>query len=438
MSSGPLLKVALVALNWPGYQSLALGYLRAFAEADPRLDGRAAFVTLDLDSEMDPWWVAYRILGLEPHVVAFTVTCWNANAVYTTCSLIKQAMPQIRIVIGGPEVTPIAEDVLERHDEIEAVVRGEGEQTFAELLHTMLGTRKLTYVDGVTARDGDKVRSAPDRPLIANLDDIPSPYTAGVLQPLDGHAYIETFRGCPHACGYCFEGKGYGRVRYFSQDRVRAEIAALAEDASVNSFSFIDPVFNLTRDRLQWLSEALAPHAAAGLRLHTIEVDIERIDDEEAELLVRAGVMSVETGPQTVGTAALEACRRHFDKERFIAGVEALKRRGISVECDLIIGLPGDTLEDFFDGLDFLVELDPGRIQMSSLHVLPGTDLWKRADELGLVFNHNPPHEIIHTATMGFAELRRAEAYGSTVTDHYRARLDRVPASAGTQGREDA
>jgi radical SAM superfamily enzyme YgiQ (UPF0313 family) len=424
MSPRSPLKVALVALNWPGYQSLALGYLRAYAEADPGLAGRAAFVTLDLDSEMDPWWVAYRILGLEPDVVAFTVTCWNANKVYTTCSLVKQAMPDMRIVLGGPEVTPIAEEVLEGHPEIDAVVRGEGEATFAELVHTMLGTRRLSYVDGVTARDGDRISSAPDRPLIADLDDIPSPYTAGVLQPLDGSAYIETFRGCPHKCGYCFEGKGYGRVRYFSQERVKAEIAALAENEDVHSFSFVDPVFNLTRDRLEWLSEALAPYAARGLRLHTIEVDIEHIGDEEAELLARAGVRSVETGPQTVGEAALEACRRRFDHDRFVNGVEALKRQGISVECDLIIGLPGDTLEDFFAGLDFLVALDPGIIQMSSLHVLPGTDLWNRADELGLVFNHDPPHEIIHTATMGFAELRRAEAYGSTVSDHYRARLD--------------
>jgi anaerobic magnesium-protoporphyrin IX monomethyl ester cyclase len=431
MSGQPLLKVALVALNWPGYQSLALGYLRAFAEADQHLAGRAAFVTLDLDSEMDPWWVAYRILGLEPDVVAFSVMCWNANKVFTTCSLIKQAMPDIRIVIGGPEVTPIAEQVLEKHPEIEIAVRGEGEETFAELIHTMLGTRKLSYVDGVTVRDGDRITSAPDRPLIANLDDIPSPYTAGVLQPLQGSAYIETFRGCPHDCGYCFEGKGYGRVRYFSKERVTAEIDALAGSGAVTSFSFVDPVFNLTRDRLEWLSEVLAPHAARGLRLHTIEVDIEHIDDEEAEMLSRAGVVSVETGPQTVGAAALEACHRRFDRDRFVSGVEALKRRGISVECDLIIGLPGDTLQDFFDGLDFLVELDPGIIQMSSLHVLPGTDLWNRAEELGLVFNQDPPHEIIHTATMGFAELRRAEAYGSTVSDHYRARLHPKQPQAG-------
>lgn len=429
MSTEPL-KVALVALNWPGYQSLALGYLRAYAEADSRLTGRAAFLTLDLESDMDPWWVAYRIMGLEPDVVAFSVTCWNANAIYTACSLIKQTMPQVRIVVGGPEVTPIAEDVLGENEAIEAVVRGEGEATFAELIQTMLGTRRLSYVDGVTARDGDRIDSAPDRALIANLDEIPSPYTTGVIQPLNGAAYIETFRGCPHKCGYCYEGKDYGRVRYFSNERVEAEVASLAGDPTVNAFSFVDPVFNLTRDRLSWLSDVLAPHAAAGIRLHTIEIDIEMIGEAEAGQLARAGVMSVETGPQTIGEAALSACRRKFDREKFVVGVEACKAHGISVECDLIIGLPGDTLEDFFEALEFLIELDPGKIQMSTLHVLPGTDLWIRAEEHGIIYNRKPPHEVIKTATMGFAELRRAEAFGSTVADHYRARLNPANGSA--------
>jgi anaerobic magnesium-protoporphyrin IX monomethyl ester cyclase len=380
---------------------------------------------------MDPWWVAYRIMGLEPDVVAFSVTCWNARAIYTAASLIKQTMPQIRIVVGGPEVTPIAEDVLRQHPAIEAVVRGEGEATFAELVHTMLGTRRLSYVDGVTSRDGDRVTSAPDRPLIANLDEIPSPYTAGVIQPLDGSAYIETFRGCPHKCGYCYEGKDYGRVRYFSNERVETEIKALAQDPDVHSFSFVDPVFNLTRDRLTWLSDVLAPYASSGLRLHTIEVDIEMVGEAEAAQLARAGVMSVETGPQTIGATALEACRRKFDREKFVTGVEACKAQGISVECDLIIGLPGDTLEDFFEALEFLIELDPGKIQMSTLHVLPGTDLWNRAEEHGLLFNQDPPHEVIRTSMMGFAELRRAEAFGSTVADHYRARLDPKARPAG-------
>lgn len=419
------LKVALLALNAPGYQSLALGYLRAYAQADRRLAGRVAFQTLDLSSQDDPWWVAYRVIGLEPDVLAVSVHCWSARAVFDICRIVRRALPAMRVVLGGPEVGPIAADVLGRHPEIEAVVRGEGEAAFADILDLLRRDKPLTRADGVTARDASgALVHAPDRPLIADLDTIPSPYLTGVLEPLEGRAYIEGYRGCPHRCGYCFEGKGYGRVRSFSPERIAAEIAHLAESRQVRWFSFIDPVFNLTGERLAWMSETLAPYVARGVRLHTIEVDIERVDDGAATLLKRAGVASVETGPQSIGRAALDACRRTFDSVRFASGVRALREQGIWVECDLIAGLPHDKPKDFLDGVAFCLAQDPGKIQTSTLHVLPGTELFRRADELGLVYDAEPPHEIISTADMGFADLRRLEARSVYIARLYAARLE--------------
>ncbi|MRS11629.1 MAG: radical SAM protein [Actinobacteria bacterium] len=421
------LKVALLALNAPGYQSLALGYLQAYARADARLAGRVGFQALDLTSGDDPWWVAYRLISLEPDVIGASALCWNARAVYDVCRIVKQALPDVLVVLGGPEVGPIAEDVVRAHPEVDAVVRGEGEATFADVLDLVRRGKPLLRAEGVTARDANGMpSSAPDRALICDLDSIPSPYLSGALVPREGSAYVEGYRGCPHRCAYCFEGKGYGRVRSFSAARVESEVAYLAGECAVRQFSFIDPVFNLTTDRLRWLSDTLAPYAARGTALHTVEVDIERIGDDEAALLRRAGVISVETGPQSIGAAALAECRRSFDRNRFAAGVGALKRVGISVECDLIVGLPGDTADDFFAGVEFCLGLDPGKVQTSTLHVLPGTDLWHRASELGLRFDPEPPHEIVATPTIGFNDLRRAEARSVYLTRQYAARLEGV------------
>jgi anaerobic magnesium-protoporphyrin IX monomethyl ester cyclase len=412
-----------VALNAPGYRSLALGYLRAYAEADVALGRRVAFQTLDLTTETDPWWVAYRLLEADPDVLAASVTCWSARQVYEVCRIVKAARPDTTIVLGGPEVGPIAEAVLGERPCVDVVVRGEGEATFAELLAVIARGKSAWRVEGVTARTPDGgIVSAPDRALIADLDSIPSPYLAGVLEPAEGAAYIESYRGCPQRCAYCYEGKGYARIRSFSQARVASEVAAFAE-AGVRTFSFIDPVFNLTDQRLGWLTDILAPHAASGMRLHTVEVDIERIGEAEAALLARAGVASVETGPQTVGAAALETCRRRFDADRFAAGVAALRAVGISVECDLIAGLPGDTAADFFAGLEFCLALDPGRVQTSTLHVLPGTELWEQAGQLGLIFDSEPPHEIIATPDFAYTDLRRAEVRAVSIQRLYEARL---------------
>ncbi len=412
-------KVALVGVSSPGYRSLALGYVRAYAENDPRLSG-VGFTTLELDTDLDPWWIAYRALALEPDVVAFSVVCWNARAVFEAARLIGAARPGTVIVLGGPEVGPIAEQVLAEQPAVTAIVRGEGEATFAELLSAQLKNADITRVEGVTARREGRVVSAPDRRLITDLDEIPSPYLTGVLVPAEGSTYIEGYRGCPHSCSYCFEGKGYGRVRRFSETRIAAEIDAIVS-AGVKTFSFIDPVFNLTPERLTWLSDSLAPHVRRGVRLHTVEVDIERIGAAEAAQLVRAGVVSVETGPQSVGELALASCHRRFDPRAFVSGVEACRDAGISVESDLIVGLPGDTIEDVVAGIDFAIASDPGAVQISTLHVLPGTELWERAEEFGLVFDAQPPHEVVATRDLSFSDLRRLEALGKAATAIYRA-----------------
>jgi len=417
--------VALVGVNAPGYRSLANAYLAEAIKADQRLP-EVWVNRIELSTAMDPWWIAYQLLDVDPHpdVFGFSVVCWNARTVYETVRLLKRARPDAYVVLGGPEVGPVAEETLAKHPDVDVVVRGEGEVALPEILHSLARGGDPGSVPGVSARSGDTIVSGPAAPPIEHLDSIRSPFQAGE-HATDGSAFLETYRGCPHRCAYCYEGKGSTRIRSYSWDRIAADIEAIASTPGMKSFSFIDPVFNLTLERLERLAELMAPWAARGIRLHTIEVDIERVDAGQAALLAQAGVVSVETGPQSVGATALDVCARSLDRDRFRAGIEACRSAGISVECDLIVGLPGDSGSDVLEGIDFVLGCDPGKVQMSTLHVLPGTDLWMRADELGLVFDREPPHEIIQTATMTYTELRQLEVLGNAACVAYRARLPR-------------
>ena len=318
------LRVVLVGVNVPRYPSLALAYVHAYAAADPRLGG-VGLTTLELDTTVDPWWIAYRVLALEPDVVAFSVMCWNARAVYEAVRLVTAARPETVVVLGGPEVGPIAETVLAEQSAIDVVVRGEGEETFAELLAAMLAKRDVGRVPGVTARRGDRVVSAPDRPLVDDLDSLPSPYLAGVLAPVEGATYLETYRGCPHRCAYCFEGKGYGRIRRFSDERVRAEIE------TVLSHRACGPSPSSTRCSISPANGSSgSPASSAPSRVARTCGSTRSRSTSSASTRsrrrssLRAGVASVETGPQTIGAAALAACSRSFDAEAFRAGVDAL------------------------------------------------------------------------------------------------------------------
>ncbi|MDZ4170398.1 MAG: B12-binding domain-containing radical SAM protein [Coriobacteriia bacterium] len=418
------LRVALVGVTTPGYRSLAVDYLEASVRVDPRL-ADVALARIDVDISSDAWWTAYRVLALDPvpQVVAFPVYCWTARHVYEAARVIVAALPDTIIVVGGPEVGPIADDVLAARPYIHVVARGEGERALADVLHSYVRGGDLGSVPGVSARVGGVIVHGPESAPVDDLDTLASPFQ-GRTHATDGSAYIETYRGCPHRCAYCYEGKGLTRIRSFSWDRIAADVEAVASVPGMQSFSFIDPVFNLTPDRLERLSEILSPFAARGVRLHTIEVDIERVDAPQAALLAQSGVVSVETGPQSVGLRSLKTCNRSFDRERFASGVAACRTAGISVECDLIVGLPGDTAADVLAGIDFAIGLDPGKVQLSTLHVLPGTELWRRADELGLAYDPEPPHELIATPDIGYADLRRLEELGSAAAAIYRARIE--------------
>ncbi|MCL2655447.1 MAG: B12-binding domain-containing radical SAM protein [Coriobacteriia bacterium] len=416
--------VVLVSLDCPGYTNYATALLRESLKADPRLpDLRLA--TLSVPSGYDPWWLVWRLANLAPapDFICFSVYCWNSAELTTAARLARQVLPTAQIVFGGPEAGPQAEAWLARYQWLDAVALAEGERVLPELIYSWARGGDPTTIPGLAARDhaGAPVPATP-APPIEPLDTLPQAYTDQHPPATDGSAYLETYRGCPHGCSYCFEGKGLKRIRSFSYERIAAEVKRVATTPGMTSFSVIDAVFNLSTERLERLAAIFEPYAKRGLRLHTIEVDLEHIDARQAELLARCGVASVESGPQTTNPRALELAHRSFNPERWAQGLQACHDQGITVEADLIIGLPGDRPADVRASLDFVAHSDADILQVSTLRVLPGTDLWQRADELSLQFDHEAPHEVIATPDISYRELRELETYGLAVQKLLRAR----------------
>jgi len=411
--------IALVGISQPGYQCLANAYLRESLRADTRLSNLAVG-TLEFDTNVSAWWIVYNLLSqeYEPDLVGLSVYCWNAHIAYEAIRILSKVRPELPIILGGPEVGPLADELHERFAKQEAnivyIAPGEGERVICDVVELLASTDSSDK----TAR---KLNYLPTRDPVEDLDMLPAPYTEQHRPPTDGSAYIETYRGCPHNCAYCYESKGIQRVRSFSWERIAADIELVATTPGMQSFTFVDSAFNLTTSRLRKLSDLLAPHAQRGIRLHTIEVDIESIDDEQAALLVRAGVASVETGPQTTGDAALENCQRSLNPDAYLRGVRACKEAGIIVAADLIIGLPGDTVQTCLESMRFVIQdVDPGILNISSLHVLPGTLLWDKAEEFDLCFDSEPPHVVMQTADINYKELRELEVFATALSTLYR------------------
>jgi len=417
-----VLLVSFNSCHEPHYFSLALGYLKAYAVADPAVAKRFNIEIAEFCTKCnDPMQAVFYIANAKPDVVGLSCYCWNLEGMRHLADVLRTVLPETKIVAGGPEVSPVAEEFLTANPSVDVVVRGEGEDTFRGLLAAWAEGEDLAGVAGVSYREGEHVFANEDRPLIESLDEIPSPYLAGILKPRDQVTYLETYRGCPYACGYCYEGKNYPRLRHFSTERIKAEVELIAESPQVRSFSFIDSVFNLTKEKLRVMAELLEPAASKGKTIHTVEVMTEHVDDETIALLLRAGAVSTETGPQTTDECTIANINRFFKKDKFARGVRLMRDAGFKVLCDLIIGLPGDDFFSFCRSTRYILDLRPGTVVFSTLNVLPGTMLRDEAERFGLKFDERAPHYILETESFPFQEVRKAELLAKSIEAEYRA-----------------
>jgi radical SAM superfamily enzyme YgiQ (UPF0313 family) len=336
------------------------------------------------------------LLGLiserRPDIVGFTAFSWNIERIIHLSQQLKNAFGP-KIVVGGPEVTP--DNDLLQSAVLDFLVYGDGESVFRRLLkHETPWSRRHA-----TGEAADLFRSSRN------------PYLSGGLEPqIEDVMLLETQRGCPYRCAFCYYNKSHRGLVFAERDRV-LEAVQWACDQDIGELFLLDPSLNARPD----LSELLAGirRINHGRRLAIFsEIRAEGIDAGLAALFASAGFRGFEIGLQTTHPPALRAMRRKMDIDRFLKGTRLLKSNGIGVALDLIMGLPGDTPESFRRSVDFVVDNDLGEdVQLFPLAVLPGTEFRQRRSDLGLSFDPHPPYTVERTPTFGQAEFLSALDY---------------------------
>jgi hypothetical protein len=221
---------------------LASGYLKAMILDDPELSARVSVDIVNFRGGVTHGEMARRLFsGQLPDVLAFSVFGWNVRAFGALAETFKQLKPEGWAVFGGTHVTRQAERVFRENPAVDIVVNGEGEITFRELVRAHMGgcdRTDLADVEGISYQSptGTPVTTT-DRPRIEDLDVIPSPFLTGAIDLVDENgvflydvALVETNRGCPYKCAFCYWGGAVGqRVRAFSRSRLRAELELFAK-----------------------------------------------------------------------------------------------------------------------------------------------------------------------------------------------------------------
>jgi radical SAM superfamily enzyme YgiQ (UPF0313 family) len=358
--------------------------------------------------------IAGRILQGEPAVVGLSCYVWNITTLVDVVKIIKSRRPQTTIVLGGPEVGPVAMSLLDAYPAVDVVVKSEGEIPFSEIVERLSAGRSLHDVAGICFRDGIALVDTGDAPLVEDLDELPSPH----LAIADARRYarriicLETQRGCVFKCNFCFYNKDFSlRNRRFDLERVKRELLRWL-DEDVDEIYLMDPVFNLNAARAKEICRFIAANNPRRVKFHT-ELWAEFMDEELARLMRDANVTFVEVGLQTTDVTALATVERRLKLDKFLSGIGHLKSCDIDFELQLIYGLPGETFESFRKSLEFAVSLDPPQLAVFPLMVLPGTELWRKADALRLEYEPTPPYHALSHYTMNRDQI----AYGWKVVE---------------------
>jgi radical SAM superfamily enzyme YgiQ (UPF0313 family) len=388
---------------------LALMYLKA------SLIGRGCcapdeVAIVEFGSDSSPEAIAAELVAARPDVVGLSCYVWNIKTTLAAGRLVKAKLPAVKIVLGGPEVGPVASDVLQRQPHIDAIVHSEGEVPIADIVQAWQKDESLDGVSGISFRTGTAIVDTGPAVLVKDLGDYPSPHLARYVDYTGRVVCIETQRGCVFHCNFCFYNKDYSlRNRRFDLDRVKEELlVALNQD--VLELYLMDPVFNLNAARAKEICRFIAAHNDRRIPVHS-EIWAEFVDDELAALMSQAGFQLLEVGLQTTDPTALATTDRRLRLERFNEGIAHLHRHHLPFQLQLIYGLPGETRTTFRESLNYAMSLDPPELAVFRLMVLPGTELWRKAAALNLTFDPEPPYHVRSHLSMTAEDLEYGYRY---------------------------
>ncbi len=398
------MKVSLVTIHAnPKFTPLAALHLKAYLVQQGTLPLEAVriheYVKRDAVAT-----IVDEVLAAEPEIVGLSCYVWNVRLLMEVAAQLRARRPELLIVAGGPEVGPQAGAVMQKHPALDAIVLSEGELVFDALVRARRDGSDLSTVKGVCVRAGGTIVDTGPADILDDLDLLGSPYLLPDFDATGRIICLETQRGCVFRCNFCFYNKDFSiRNRRFDLDRVKEELRYWLEK-EIDELYLMDPIFNLNAVRAKEICRFIAEHNTRGIPFHT-EVWAEFIDEEMARQMRDANFQFVEVGLQTTEAGVLAGVERRLNMDKFLAGIGFLHQYDVPFELQLIYGLPGETPETFRASFEFAASLKPNRLSAFLLQILPGTELWKKAEALGITYDPEPPYFVRSHATMSRADI---------------------------------
>ncbi|MCL1833014.1 MAG: B12-binding domain-containing radical SAM protein [Leptospirales bacterium] len=394
-------KILLLGINARySHTNLALLYLKRSID-DLDFNIRIAEFTISEGEDK----IFNAISSFKPDVLAISVYIWNTLYIRSILKSIKSNFSEIKIVLGGPEVSYNAKDWLDEFSEIDYIISGEGEAAFRQIA-----------LSGFNNEFDNKERiiSKPN----PHFSRIKFPYGDSDMKSIGNrYIYYESSRGCPFKCTYCLSSVNSQNVEFREIEQVINELDFFSF-YDITLIKFVDRVFNLKKDHYMIIWEEILKKFKGKNTSFHFEIFPDLLDNSDIDFLskVPRGLFQFEIGVQSTKTETLNEIKR---KGRWSAAMENIKKvsglKNIHLHTDIIAGLPHESFSDFSQSFNNVFSLGAEHFQAGFLKILPGTVMMERVKEYGIKYNPIPPYEIIENRWINSSYMAKLKLTGELV-----------------------
>jgi len=398
------MKILWIDLNSSyAHSSLALPALHAQMKGKAGYDWEIVSATINenIGSVVD------EIVRHQPDILAATCWLFSHEPLMHIASRVKALLPEACLILGGPEFLGDNEAFLRRNPFVNCVFRGEGEEEFPRWLACWDKPEAWGDIQGLCWLDNENRYRDNGLARVLVFDGLTSPEESRFFPWDKPFVQLETTRGCFNTCAFCVSG-GEKPVRTLSIEAIRSRLQSIHRHG-IKDVRVLDRTFNFNPRRAKELLNLFLefhPH----IRFH-LEIHPALLSDELKSELQRLpkGLLHLEAGIQSLREDVLEKCLRKGKLSSALEGLNFLcSLDNMETHADLIAGLPLYRLEAIFEDIRTLAGYQAGEIQLESLKLLPGTDIRRRAEELGIRHSPLPPYEVLQTNEITTGELQVA------------------------------
>nr|WP_044656662.1 B12-binding domain-containing radical SAM protein [Bacteroides acidifaciens] len=391
------------------HSSLALPALHAQIADDTTIEWCVVSATINENTGS----VVNQIYRHQPDIIAATNWLFNHEQLLHIVSRAKALLPHCCIILGGPEFLGDNAAFLYKNKFVSGVFRGEGEEVFPLWLKVWNHSKEeWKSITGLCYLDENNQYQDNGIARVMNFSQLISPEKSRFFNWSKPFVQLETTRGCFNTCAFCVSG-GEKPVRTIPLEVIHERLNDIHQHG-IKNVRVLDRTFNYNNKRAKELLDLFRnyPDICFHLEIHPALLSEEL--KEELSVLPK-GLLHLEAGIQSLKESVLQQSRRIGKLSDALEGLKYLcSLKNMETHADLIAGLPLYHLSEIFEDVHTLAEYGAGEIQLESLKLLPGTEMRRRAEELGIQYSPLPPYEVLQTREISVDELQTA---------HYLSRL---------------